>query len=710
MGLANLKKKDAAMGKKPKPKILKVNKYESPQMALNLIAHIMTSSADMSVKDDFKKWEDFYNSLKEKFQSQAQISDEDFHDSFVEASLNDLTWNCGIPDALLPYYMEETNGRPTIRIAVCGGYSSGKSSFLNHLLDTGNALPTGIEPVSMVNTYINCSSEFKRLSVKGKNCKNKLVRLNREVLECIQHSSKSKVYVKTVLDTLYVDLPVNNERKYLEGLTFVDTPGYNNSDNVNSENGATDKQTALEAAAGADAVIWCIDSEAGTISKNDIDILNDAICDDGSVPYIIVFTKMDKKPQDQMQQILKGAEKVCRSNLKVQPIDILGYSCVNTEHSVLSLNSLKSLGNRAWNIAPSQILKSTFEQLKKKSTNEKTADYWLKEIEDYFMTEISDTQERIGKLEELRQQYAEEKGKAFKEATEDKNNSKTILEGIKDIMLDNYDEQLDWQNTLNDAVSRLIDEFEKATHREVELSGKLGWFSDASSIEKQHNAAIESFNKLINHLNNEGWPSSWKLEDRQSLYKNIEDTYKFSDEALSETQSASDNYDDVVRGKKILKQYVNFLMKESTHADSIFRDCCDKAMNRINYRLRKMQDIEEVPEADVFTAIAADNTEQFLQCFSDGVDLTKCNNQGYSPLTFIARCSNNIMMKFLIDHDVDLSLKDERGYNALETAVIYHCRDICEMLIDHDKSLIDESKSLAELADNDKFEQWIAKY
>ena len=179
---------------------------------------------------------------------------------------------------------------------------------------------------------------------------------------------------------------------------------------------------------------------------------------------------------------------------------------------------------------------------------------------------------------------------------------------------------------------------------------------------------------------------------------------------MTDSESANDNYKDVVKWKKVCRNYYEFLRKEYIQAKATFHECCEKAMNDINNRLRQMQNIEEAPEVDVFTAIAGDNTEQFLECFSDGVDITKCNNQGFSPLTFIARCSNNAMMKFLIDQDVDLSLKDERGYNALETAAIYHCRDICEMLINHDKGLIDDSKPLAELANNDKFEQWIAKF
>ncbi len=710
MGLANLKIKDAAMGRKPKPKILKVNKYESPQMALNLIAHIMTSSADMSVEDDFNKWDDYFKSFEQRFRDQSNLEDDEYHDSFVESSIDNIVYRLRFPSLLLPEKLEETNGRKSITVAACGGYSSGKSSFLNNLLNTGNALPTGIEPVSMVNTYINCGSDFKRMSVKGRNVKDELVSLNREVLDCIQHSSKSKVYVASVLKTLYIDLPVFNERRFLDGLTFIDTPGYNNSEAANNENGKTDKDTALEAMKNADAIIWCIDTETGTISKNDINILNDAIGENSDKPYVIVFTKMDKKPVDEFIGILKAADKVCHNSMREQPVDILGYSCLDKNRNVVSLKSWLGLGRRALDVAPQQILQSTFERLKKNTENFNTIDFWNEEIKSYFNDEIRDMQDQKKRLEDLRMQYANEKDKAFREDTDGKETTESLLENLKDLILDDYDNQLNLQKVLDDELSKVCNELQKALKREDEWADKASMWSDSSSVSRRANQAAERYAKLIEQINNTEWPKYWKEEARKNFYDAIEERFNLLDEYMSDSESANDNYKDVLKWKKVCRDYYDFLRKEYIQAKATFHECCEKAMNDINNRLRQMQNIEEAPEVDVFTAIAGDNTEQFLECFSDGVDITKCNNQGFSPLTFIARCSNNAMMKFLIDQDVDLSLKDERGYNALETAAIYHCRDICEMLIDHDKSLIDDSKPLAELANNDKFEQWIAKF
>lgn len=710
MGLANIKKKDVAKGKKPKAKILKVNKYESPQMALNLIAHIMTSSADLSVEQDFEQWRDFYQGLEAKYREQSKLTDEDYHDSFIEASVDNLIKFLGYPIQLLPEKLEETNGRKTITVAVCGGYSSGKSSFLNHLLRTGGALPTSIEPTSMVNTYINCGSDFKRMSVKGRNVKDELVSLNREVLDCIQHSSASKVNVALVLNTLYVDIPVSKANKFLDGFTFIDTPGYNNSEASNTENGKTDLQTAVDAMEDADAIIWCIDTEAGTITQNDIEILSQAIGDEGNVPYVIVFTKMDKKPKDEFMGILKAADKVCKSNLKFQPVDILGYSDRAKDNTIVSLKRNQWQSPESFNSEPSKLLQPVFKLLKDNANDWNNIDAWIKDIEDTFMSELSDMQNEMEHLEGMRQEYADEKDKAFREDTEGKNDTDTILGGIKEIMLDNYDEQLDYLNALDDALAKMIKECGKALNREPLWADKVGLFSNGMDLARQADNASARYNKMLQDLSELEVPYNWPKDNRKALYDYIEERIRLSDDFLSDADAANDNYQDVVKIKKDCKNYINFLMQESAHADSIFRDCCKKAKADIQNRLQQMQDIQDEPEADIFAAIAADNTEQFLNCFSKGVDLTVCNEQGFSPLTYIARCSNNAMMKFLIDHDADLTMKDQRGYNALETAAIYHCRDICEMLIDHDKDLIDESRPLAELAENDKFERWIAKF
>lgn len=203
----------------------------------------------------------------------------------------------------------------------------------------------------------------------------------------------------------------------------------------------------------------------------------------------------------------------------------------------------------------------------------------------------------------------------------------------------------------------------------------------------------------------------WNTESRKNDLDLIREAYEHYDSADEDDQdSLKEDYDNIVASKETISIYKSFLQKKKQEIVRVFTTCCENAIKKNEKRLRALQNIKEEEETDVFSAIANDNMNRFLDCFSNGVDLTICNSQGYSPLTYVAKNSNNAMMRFLIDHEVDLSLKDKNGYNALETAAIYHCQDICELLINADKGLLMESQSLTKLAANDRFENWISNF
>ncbi len=236
-----------------------------------------------------------------------------------------------------------------IKVAVGGGYSAGKSSFLNSLLGLKGALPTGINPVSMINTFVCSTDGVKEMTVVGKNKNGCLVKLNRSVLECIQHSdNEGNAKVSACLDTLYIDIPLLPDKQYLKNVVFVDTPGYDNSDNVNVENGKKDRETAVDAMRQVDVLFWIVDIEAGTLTRNDIALLNEVSIqksgdEDMRLPVVIVFNKSDKKPQDEVSKIMKAAEETCQRNLKVAPLDIVAYSSRLGSMSSLSQKSIAEL-------------------------------------------------------------------------------------------------------------------------------------------------------------------------------------------------------------------------------------------------------------------------------------------------------------------------------------------------------------------------------
>lgn len=254
--------------------------------------------------------------------------------------------------------------------------------------------------------------------------------------------------------------------------------------------------------------------------------------------------------------------------------------------------------------------------------------------------------------------------------------------------------------------------------REKEWAKLTGFFSDDSKLSRLHDNSVKEYKRVINaecQLDTlEYWNTDVRKEDFEILCntfdKNDIQELLNMDEQEMLNEELNEKYNNVVLSKELISDYKRFLQKKKQEIVHVFTTCCENAIKKNEKRLRALQNIKEEEETDVFSAIANDNMNRFLDCFSNGVDLTKCNSQGYSPLTYVAKNSNNAMMKFLIDHEVDLSLKDKNGYNALETAAIYHCQDICELLINADKGLLMESQSLTKLAANDRFENWISNF
>ena len=560
MGFDGIKNKSASMGKKPMSVFLKVNKYENPQTVLDLISHICTSGMDLSVKDEFTPYGDKYSQLKEDY---SKINTRKAENPFVDASISNLIKNCEIPYSIMPIFLDHSNFSDAMNVAVGGGYSSGKSSFLNNITGIGAVLPTGIEPVSMINTYISFSNKVTKLIVSGKNCKGHVVKLNREVLDCIQHSSKSKVYVSSVLDELYIKVPVSKDREHLKGLVFIDTPGYNNSDNANKENGKKDIDTASDALEDSDALFWCIDAEAGTISQRDIEMLNQLIdYNDGNYPFVIVFNKMDKKPANDLVKILQSAEKICKSKLKIQPIDIIGFSSIG-ESAIYSLKNKQKATTRG---GVMKVLASILYKMKDGFSNTRSVSYWTNWLAVCFDQEIKDCDESLADLEKDRKELAKKKADAFSKKTNSKN--VTLIDDcfphIKEVLIDSYDEILTSRDSFVDLYQKAIGGWSRSLNREVEWAKITGFFSDASKLDRQHKNSIKEYKRVVNAVNELDELQYWTTDSRREDLDFIENAFEYMDLDNSGTQdSLKEDYDNTVASKETISIYKSFLQRRN---------------------------------------------------------------------------------------------------------------------------------------------------
>ena len=332
----------------------------------------------------------------------------------------------------------------------------------------------------------------------------------------------------------------------------------------------------------------------------------------------------------------------------------------------------------------------------------------MKHIEERFEKEISEADAYLKKCYEIREDLVRKKNAASQHNRKKLNESKDDLDNLADLLFENYDRQLECINNLDSFVGQALEGWSKSLNREEEWSDKVGFFKDASSIANRYQKACEKYNRFIDSWHDEEYPNYYKNEYRKELFENIKQKYEAANKDV-DGDGLIQNTKDVNKVIKSMTEYKEFLLKAHNITISSFKQCYDAASKLIKNRINCMQGIRKEQDTDIFSAIANDNMTRFLSCFSSGVDLTRCNSQGYSPLTYTAKSGNNAMMKFFINHSVDLSLKDNRGYNALETAASYHYQDICELLIDTDRGLIAKSKPLAEMAKNNNFEKWISK-
>ncbi len=677
-----------------KPYNVTINKYNSKQAVLDLIAYISTAANDFDVDVFF---EDFYNKCGLPKYS-YDILDRLMEDEDFARVIGDLKNDIRRIAIETSSEIKETNGDANIKIAVGGGYSSGKSSFLNEFLNLGALLPTGPVPVSVVNTFLNTSTEIKDIRVKGLNLRGSYVLLDEEVLDCIQHASKSKTYVASVLKSLIIDFPAPS--KELRNLTFIDTPGYNNSNSKNAENNRTDMETAREAYQFADAIIWCIDMEGGTVPDTDINILRSILNDDPQKTVAVIFTKRDKKSDSEQKKILLNASNILRSKLQKSPDVLLAFSD-RLDNKYLTF---KGLGINHF----IGLLRSKKGNSKDNSCKE-DALRRLCLIFDDILKLITDS---LDNLDKKRIKLSEEKSKISKDVANSKDFNKSMLSDIVELVANDYGTLVQERSKLIDYLGELWDkncDFREHIANSVENATIFSGRDNLEAIIRRYDTVFDSYiDRVKNYL--ETVINAFNDEAVNRMVDDIKFTYKYYDDDRDNiNDSARENYESVVKNIRNLKELGEFIKKWKSSAFSQFEQNIEMAISGIRRHLKNVPKIEKENSGDIFSAIAADNIKRFVDCLSSGVNMAECNASGFSPLTYVAYSGNNQMMQYLIDHDVNLDLADKRGYTPFETAVICHYQDICEMLIEANEELAETNHPIEELLEANKFSKWICE-
>ncbi|ADO04165.1 hypothetical protein HPCU_05060 [Helicobacter pylori Cuz20] len=198
-------------------------------------------------------------------------------------------------------------------VVVGGGFSAGKSSFLNHLL--GLKLPIGLDKTTAIPTYC---LKGEREVLMGRS-------QNGGVVELPDFSFDHKTLnafdfdLRSIMPFMLLSAP----SVPFEFLCFIDTPGYNPS---NQGYTGGDRQASEEYLANAKYILWVIDCQHGTIQSDDLDYLQELYEEHGKQVFI-VLNKADMKTKNDLEKIATNIREI----LEDKGVEIYGIGTHSSE-------------------------------------------------------------------------------------------------------------------------------------------------------------------------------------------------------------------------------------------------------------------------------------------------------------------------------------------------------------------------------------------
>ncbi|MGL2627982.1 dynamin family protein [Helicobacter pylori] len=192
-------------------------------------------------------------------------------------------------------------------VAVGGGFSAGKSTFLNNLLGLKLKLPEDIDPTTAIPTYC---LKGKREVLMGFSQNGGMVELPHLAFDH-QFLKSLGFNLKEIMPFMLLSAP----RVPFEFLCFIDTPGYNPGNQGYTDG---DKEASKESLKHAKHILWLISCERGGIESDGLDYLQE-LYEEGKQVFIIL-SRADSRTKSQLEEV---AIKI-RETLKDHGIEFLG--------------------------------------------------------------------------------------------------------------------------------------------------------------------------------------------------------------------------------------------------------------------------------------------------------------------------------------------------------------------------------------------------
>lgn len=180
------------------------------------------------------------------------------------------------------------DGKTTI--AFVGEFSAGKTSIVNRILSQDDPsiprLPVSTKATTAIPTYIAGGQTVSYSFISG-DAKRKTIleetfkKVSKDVLDQVKGvSSLIKYFVMTY------------KNPNLDGLSILDTPGFNSND-------SEDRERTIEVINECDALFWVFDVNAGTINRSSISTIKEKL----NKPLYVVINKVDTKAASEVQKV-----------------------------------------------------------------------------------------------------------------------------------------------------------------------------------------------------------------------------------------------------------------------------------------------------------------------------------------------------------------------------------------------------------------------
>ncbi|MFP6194750.1 dynamin family protein [Helicobacter pylori] len=187
-------------------------------------------------------------------------------------------------------------------VAVGGGFSAGKSTFLNNLLGLKLKLPEHMNPTTAIPTYC----------LKGKREVLMVFSQNGGMVE-LPHLAFDHQFLKSLGFNLKEIMPfmlLSAPSVPFEFLCFIDTPGYNPG---NQGYTGGDKEASKESLKHAKHILWLISCERGELHKDDLEFLQDLYEEEGKQVFI-VLSRADRRTKSQLEEVAIKIRETLKDN------------------------------------------------------------------------------------------------------------------------------------------------------------------------------------------------------------------------------------------------------------------------------------------------------------------------------------------------------------------------------------------------------------